>query len=109
MTSHMLLCQGEGADSEWKDRIPHLGLWLSEVDMNPLIHQCLINSLSQQMDTTTFVLNADPLCMNAAMDQNEIGWKNFVEGKIAKQWGCFNWSTTGHNSPTGRLTGGPLG
>jgi hypothetical protein len=47
ITSHVLLCQGEGADSEWKDRILHLGLWLSEVDTHPLIHQCLINSLSQ--------------------------------------------------------------
>jgi hypothetical protein len=72
-TSHVLLCQGKGADSEWKDRILHLGLWLSEVNMHPSIHQCLINSVSQQMDTTTFVSNADPLCMNAAIDQDEIG------------------------------------
>ncbi len=53
MTSHVFSCQGEGADSEWKDRILHLGLWLSEVDMHPSIHQCIINSLSQQMDTLT--------------------------------------------------------
>jgi hypothetical protein len=37
------------------------------------------------MDTPNFVLNADPLCVNAAIDQDKIGWQNFVEGKIAKR------------------------
>jgi hypothetical protein len=41
------------------------------------------------MDTPNFVLNADPLCVNAAIDQDKIGWQNFVEGKIAKRGGSI--------------------
>jgi hypothetical protein len=27
----------------------------------------------------------------AAVEQDEIGWQNFVEGKISKSWGIIQW------------------
>jgi hypothetical protein len=36
---------------------------------------------------TSFVLHANHICHTAALEQDEIGWQNFTEGKISKLWG----------------------
>ena len=37
----------------------------------------------------SFSDSADAACQLAALAQDEIGWQNFVEGKIAKEWGSI--------------------
>jgi hypothetical protein len=37
----------------------------------------------------SFSDSADAACQLAALAQDEIGWKNFVEGKIAKERGSI--------------------
>jgi hypothetical protein len=38
---------------------------------------------------TLFTASADHLCFSAAAEQDEIGWQNFVEGKITRSWGML--------------------
>jgi hypothetical protein len=38
-----------------------------------------------------FSLHANQICINGAVEQDEIGWQNFVEGKISKSWGIIQW------------------
>jgi hypothetical protein len=35
----------------------------------------------------SFVSHSDQICHAAALEQDEIGWQNFAEGKISKIWG----------------------
>jgi hypothetical protein len=39
--------------------------------------------------TTLFVTHSDPSCQISAAEQDEIGWQNFVEGKISRSWGIL--------------------
>jgi hypothetical protein len=38
---------------------------------------------------TLFTASADHLCFSATAEQDEIGWQNFVEGKITQSWGML--------------------
>ena len=87
--THVLLCSGNGTDQEWSNHVLILGLWLAEVDRHPAIHHCIIASLSSRMVATSFVAHVNPVCIEATEDQDIIGWQNFMEGKIAKQWGTL--------------------
>jgi hypothetical protein len=64
-----------------------LGVWLIEVDTHPWIQQCITESLLEQSLMASFVSHLDQVCHDAASEQDEIGWQNFVEGKISKSWG----------------------
>jgi hypothetical protein len=41
----------------------------------------------EQKPMTSFISHADHSCHTAALEEDEIGWQNFVEGKISKLWG----------------------
>jgi hypothetical protein len=53
-TTHILLCSGNGATEEQLTRLVNLDQWLAEVDSHPLIHQCIIASLSGFPETPSF-------------------------------------------------------
>jgi hypothetical protein len=36
---------------------------------------------------TSFVSDSDHVCHSTSLEQDKIGWQNFVEGKISKHWG----------------------
>lgn len=91
-TTHVLICPDEDAGREWRNRVANLGIWLLEMDTHPSIKTCIMESLSLRATTTLFSPNADHICMTAALEQDEIGWQNFVEGKISKSWGVLQWN-----------------
>jgi hypothetical protein len=38
--------------------------------------------------TTSFITHAEPFCHpTAEEEQDEVGWQNFVKGKISQSWG----------------------
>ena len=90
-TTHVLICPDNAADLEWRCRVANLGIWLLEVDTHPAIKKCIMESLSSRSTTTLFSPHATQVCLAAAMEQDEIGWQNFVEGKISKSWGNLQW------------------
>jgi hypothetical protein len=88
-TTHVLVCNGGGATQEWVDRVTNLGMWLIEVNTHPSVQQCILASLMERSTTTSFATHADPVCHFAAVEQDEIGWQNFAEGKISRSWGSL--------------------
>jgi hypothetical protein len=86
---HVILCTGSGAGQEWTNRVMNLGLWLIEVNTHPSVQKCILESLMSQSTMTLFTASADHLCFSAAAEQDEIGWQNFVEGKIMQSWGML--------------------
>lgn len=86
-TMHVLVCPNDSAGLEWRCRVTDIGLWLLEVDTHPSIRQCILDSLAPRSTNTLFSTYADQICAVAATEQDEIGWQNFVEGKISKTWG----------------------
>jgi hypothetical protein len=38
---------------------------------------------------TLFTASADHLCFSDMVEQDAIGWQNFVEGKITRSWGML--------------------
>jgi hypothetical protein len=77
---------------EWRNRVANLGIWLLEMDTHPSIKTCIMESLSLRATTTLLSPSADHICMTAALEQDKIGWQNFVEGKISKSWGVLQWN-----------------
>jgi hypothetical protein len=86
-TEHIILCNGHGANQEWTSRVTNLGVWLIEMDTHPSIHHCISESLMQRSPLTSFISHSDLVCHSATLEQDGIGWQNFVEGKISKHWG----------------------
>jgi hypothetical protein len=84
---HVILCSGHGANQEWTNQVTNLGVWSIEVDTHPSIHHCISESLMECTPLTSFSSHSDQGCHLAALEQDEIGWQNFVEGKISKYWG----------------------
>jgi hypothetical protein len=86
---NMLFCATvmHGANQEWTSWVTNLGVWLIEVDTHPSICHCISESLMQRSLLTSFVSHSNLVCHSAALEQDEIGWQNFVEGKISKHWG----------------------
>jgi hypothetical protein len=84
---HTLFWNGHGVNKEWINRIMNLSVWLIEVDTLPVIQQCITKRLMACLPTTSFVSHSNHICHTAALEQEEIGWQNFAEGKISKLWG----------------------
>jgi hypothetical protein len=86
-TEHIILCNGHGANQEFISQVTNLGVWWIEMDTHPSIHRCISETLMQRSPLTSFFSHSDCVCHSATLEQDEIGWKNFVEGKISKHWG----------------------
>jgi hypothetical protein len=89
---HVILCNGQDANQEWTNHVTNFGAWLIEVDTHPSIHCCISESLMQCLSLTSFVSHFNQVCHSTALEQDEIRWQNFVEGKISKHWVSCNFS-----------------
>ncbi len=89
---HVILCDGNGANQEWINRVTNLEVQLIEVDTHPSIHHCMTESLMEHMPMMSFDAHADQVCQSSVAAQDEIGWKNFAEGKISQNWAISNFS-----------------
>jgi hypothetical protein len=87
--THVIVCTGNGAAQEWTNQIMNLGLWLIEMNTHPSVQKCILESLMSHSTATLFTTSADPFCFSATREQDEIGWQNFVEGKITRSWGML--------------------
>ena len=62
---------------------------LEELQTHPSIVHCWISALRQQDPEAELAPFADETTMAAAEAQDNIGLENFLEGKIARQWGAI--------------------
>jgi hypothetical protein len=72
---------------EWELWMDNVESWLVEVDTHPSIVTCDLTALHLQSTDTWFLDMTDNFSAPAAAAQDVIGWQNFMEGKIAKEWG----------------------
>jgi hypothetical protein len=70
----------------WDDGVELLEQWMHDVDTRDEIVECIITTLKARDPTVTFSSHAAHTIMEAAAEQDMIGWQNFLEGKISKQW-----------------------
>ena len=83
---HVPTCPDERMRRSWMANIPGFELWLADTDTHPDIITCIINTIEDGDPTTRFTDWAEPTVLEAAIDQDEIGWSNFLEGRLSNQW-----------------------
>jgi hypothetical protein len=77
---HIILCNGQGTNQEWTSQVTNRGVWLIEMDTHPSICHFISESLMQRSPLTSFISHSDLVCHSATLEQDGIGWQNFVEG-----------------------------
>jgi hypothetical protein len=70
----------------WQLGVASVGDWLTDTDTHGDIKDCLIGALTAREPSTLFSDYNSEWCMEATLEQDEIGWLNFVEGKISSKW-----------------------
>jgi hypothetical protein len=84
--AHLLTCPDQSCIDQWNTSVTGLAEWLQEMDTVPAVRQCIVLALSARTLTQTFEAVSDASIRPAATAQDRIGWVNFTEGKISKQW-----------------------
>lgn len=85
-TTHLLLCPHAGMTLTWQIEVDTVKEWLEQVDTHEDIITCLSDALTARDTDHSFLLDCPQSCLEAAWEQEEIGWQNFVEGKLSKTW-----------------------
>ena len=87
-TKHTLICTAEAADVPWSENMSKLETYLKESHTHPSIQAALLSRLSDfRSDSPILFAPAFPMEVNQAVAaQDQIGWKNLLEGLPAKQW-----------------------
>ena len=88
-TLHVLLCQEASASQRWKNALNSLDTWMTDNNAEPDMQEIIIKSLQSWRNWTTPPPSpgSDQVTLIQAMaEQNSIGWHNFIDGFISKQW-----------------------
>ena len=85
---HVYLCRGEQADVPWQENLSKLETYMANTDTHPAISQILLHRLNSYHNSTPVLFgpSAPPDVLQAATAQDNIGWRNMLEGIPAKQW-----------------------
>ena len=60
--------------------------WLDEMDTHDGITYCIIKTLEARNPSQLIVAFSTPICHATTVEQDNIGWQNFVEGKLLMRW-----------------------
>lgn len=85
-TQHLLICPSPGQCSTWDEAIKGFEAWMAAVDTAPDIAHCFSNALRACSPNHPFTAYASQSIFEAAMEQDNIGWFNFVEGRVLQRW-----------------------
>jgi hypothetical protein len=85
---HIAQCTHAGAAETWDEGIAKLANWFSQQETHPGINQLLVTRLNawRTHHETHFPLPTLPALKTAYLDQQEIGWFNFLQGGISTYW-----------------------
>ena len=73
-------------DVVWQEAIDGLAVWFDLSHTNPEIWECICLTLHLCSIDACFAPFTSPTIMAAALDQDAIGWMNFIEGRISLEW-----------------------
>ena len=82
-THHQVHCTDPQRVSLWNDTTQELETWLSEQDTEPALHTTITCYLRHK-GTLSF-LDSKPRSLVLSTAQDEIGWDNFLEGKLTTE------------------------
>ena len=86
-TTHVLRCQGAGANDVWNESMAKLTEYLVESKTHPDIQHALVNNLHRwRRGLTPCDDFQDAQITESTKAQSLIGWKNLLEGLLCKQW-----------------------
>ena len=85
--AHILFCQDEGRVDVLLKSIDLIASWLAEVDTDPDLRDCIIEYAKGRggLSMSEICYNLDRRFQLMAQDQDEIGWRRFMEGMICQR------------------------
>ena len=83
---HVPICPHPDHDVVWQEAIDGLAAWFDLSHTNPQIRDCICSTLCLCSIDACFAPFASPTITAAALDQDAIGWMNFIEGRISLEW-----------------------
>ena len=86
MTQHVPICPHPDHDVVWQEAINGLAVWFDLSHTDPEIWDCICSTLCLRSIDACFAPVASPIITAAALDQDAIGWMNFIKGRISLEW-----------------------
>jgi hypothetical protein len=85
---HIARCTHAGANAVWEDSTEKLSTWLNQQETHPGVAHLLLERLNawRYHHETRFPIPLIPALKEAYLDQQEIGWFNFLQGRISNHW-----------------------
>jgi hypothetical protein len=85
---HIARCTHAGAAANWETSITALSAWLEQHETHPGVTHLLLARLNawRNHHETGFPIPLIPALQTAYLDQQEIGWFNFLQGRISTYW-----------------------
>ena len=100
---HILQCHAAGADDQWNENTTTLASTLDELDTHPAIQEVLLSSIHNWRHSLEMNIPIPPEVHQAFHEQQQIGWRNLLEGLPSKQWALLQQRY--YNSIGSRRTG----
>ena len=85
-TRHIATCPDVRLREAWAEQLEGFHTWLVDSDTHPDIITCIVETLRNRNEHTSFTIYASEDVMEAAEDQDCIGWHNLTEGRISRRW-----------------------
>ena len=83
---HLLMCPDGGMRIMWASSVKSISIWLEEATHIQKLWNASDKAALQIPNTDhSFTAHSMPLTILVAEEQDQIGWKNFVEGKILRK------------------------
>jgi hypothetical protein len=85
--SHILFCNHAGRVDVLMKSVDLLGTWLKEVETDPNLIDCIVEYAKGcgRLSMSDICLGLDMRYRLMAQDQDEIGWRRFMEGMVCQQ------------------------
>ena len=89
-TTHVITCKATSAYSHWVDATNCLHDWMINEGTNPQLADVIISRLGAWRAKDPLQPVTRPVALMPAMaEQDEIGWENFILGRISTKWVHF--------------------
>lgn len=88
-TQHLFCCPHPKMRQQYTDSLNGFEQWLTAMDTDPDIQECLMRTLAMPLEEAAFTANIDDTdedLMAAALAQDHIGVHNFFLGRISLDW-----------------------
>ena len=86
-TTHVIQCQSYGTHCLWSKLMRSFVTWIDKNEGPELLAQVIIDNLTAWRQQSPFPpLPLDRNIRAAVLDQDDIGWRSFLDGFISKKW-----------------------